>query len=113
MIMEIVKFYVPADMTREDILASAKTTVPRWQSFDDLVRKHYFNGEDGLCGGVYIWKNRAAAEIGHDAEWQKGVEERTGRLPEITYYDLMMVLDNEAGTIADYPLDVPSPIAAE
>jgi hypothetical protein len=40
---------------------------------------------------------------GHDATWRAGVEQRTGSTPVIRYFDLLMVVDNEAGTVTEYP----------
>ena len=44
----------------------------------------------------------AAAEAAHDAAWQASVAKRTGSAPTIRYFDLQMVLDNEAGTVTEW-----------
>ena len=46
--------------------------------------------------GLYIWPSRAAAEQAHDAAWRASIERRTGSTPQIAYFSLMMLLDNEA-----------------
>ena len=91
MIVEYVLFKSPPGKSREDILADAKLTVPKWRANKDLVRKHYIE--------------REAAERGHDAAWRAGVEQRTGSTPVIRYFDLLMVVDNEAGKVTEYPAD--------
>ena len=59
--------------------------------------------DDGQeCGGLYIWPTREAAEAAHDARWRAGVEKRTGAAPMIRYFDLQMLLDNEAGTVTEW-----------
>ena len=103
MIVEFVQFTYPPGLTREQILEDARTTIPRWRANKELVRKHYIVGEDGTGGAFYIWPSKEAAQRGHDAEWRAGVEQRTGAPPTIRYFDLLMVLDNETGTVAEYP----------
>ena len=103
MIVELVTFKAPKDADWHSILADAKTTIPRWRANPDLVRKHYLVDETGrTCAGLYIWPSRAAAELAHDADWRAGVEKRTGTAPTITYFDLMMLLDNESGTVTEW-----------
>lgn len=103
MIVELVTFKAPEGASWQSILADAKSTIPRWRSNDQLVRKHYLVSDDGRkCAGLYIWPTRAAAEQAHDAQWRAGVQQRTGAAPEITYFDLMMLLDNEAGTVTEW-----------
>jgi hypothetical protein len=105
MIVEYVLFKSPPGKSREEILADAKLTVPKWRANKELVRKHYIESEDGYGGAFYIWPSREAAERGHDAAWRAGVEQRTGSTPVIRYFDLLMVVDNEAGKVTEYPAD--------
>ena len=93
----------PPGKTRDEILADAKKTVPKWRANQELVRKHYIESEDGYGGAFYIWPSRAAAERGHDAQWRAGVKQRTGSDPVIRYFDLLMIVDNEAGKVTEYP----------
>jgi hypothetical protein len=102
-IVELVTFKAPAGADWQGILADARPTVPRWQSNPDLVRKHYLVSEDGQgCAGLYIWPSRAAAEQAHDAAWRASIEQRTGSTPHIAYFSLMMLVDNEAGTVTEW-----------
>jgi hypothetical protein len=121
MIVELVTFRTPPGMDRAAILEDAKSTIPRWSANRDLLRKHFLLSEDGQTGaGFYIWPTREAAERGHDAAWRAGVEKRTGAPPVIQYFDLLMLLDNEAGRVTEWnaagephPVVAPSPVAAE
>lgn len=104
MILEFVLFDAPEGVTdRKTALEDARPTLARWRANPDLIRKHYVRRDDGKLGGVYVWKNRAAAEKGHDAAWRAGVKARTGAEPVITYHDMFMLLDNEAGTVTEWP----------
>jgi len=67
------------------------------------VRKHYLLADDGQeCAGLYVWPTREAAQAAHDAAWRASVEQRTGAAPSIRYFDLQMLLDNEAGTVTEW-----------
>ena len=107
MIVELVQFKHPPGWTRDQILQDARATVPKWRANGELVRKHYIVGADGRSGAFYIWPSREAAQRGHDAAWRSGVEKRTGSKPTIRYFDLLMVVDNEAGSVTEYPPDAP------
>jgi hypothetical protein len=104
MIVEMVIFDPPDGASGEDILADARSVVPHWQSNPDLIRKHFVRGEDGRLAGIYVWPSREAAKRAHDAAWIARFEERTGQTPTIRYYDLFMLIDNEAGTVNEFPL---------
>ena len=103
MIVEYVLFKSPPGKTRDEILADARKTVPKWRANQELVRKHYIESEDGYGGAFYIWPSRAAAERGHDPQWRAGVKQRTGSDPVIRYFDLLMIVDNDAGKVTEYP----------
>jgi hypothetical protein len=103
MIVEFVQFTYPAGMSREQILDDARTTIPRWPGNAELIRKHYLVGEDGSGGAFYIWPSKEAAQRGHNAEWFANIKARTGSVPTIRYFDLTMIVDNEAGAVTEFP----------
>ncbi len=103
MIVELVTFKAPAGADWDTILSGARATIPHWRANRQLVRKHYLLSDDGKeCGGLYVWPTRAAAEAAHDAAWRAAVAQRTGSAPVIRYFDLQMLLDNEAGTVTEW-----------
>jgi hypothetical protein len=102
MILELVLFKSPPGMDRAAVLEDAKHTIPRWRANADLLRKHYILGDDGTGGGVYLWPSKEAAQKGHDAAWREGVRQRTGAEPVIRYFDLLMVVDNENGSVTEW-----------
>lgn len=103
MIVELVLFKSPPEKPRAEMLEEARATLPRWRANKELLRKHYLVGSDGYGGGLYIWPSREAAERAHNAEWQAGVEKRTGSKPSFQYFDLLMLLDNENGSVTEWP----------
>jgi len=114
MIVELVTFPSPPGKPRAKLIEEAKATLPRWRANKELLRKHYMNDGNGQGAGLYIWPSREAAEKAHDAEWQAMVEQRTGSKPTFRYFDLLMLLDNEKGTVTEWPEpDQPVLVAAE
>jgi hypothetical protein len=83
----------------------------RWRDNQELVRKHYIAGEDGAGGAFYIWPSKKAAQRGHNAEWFANIKARTGSVPTIRYFDLMMIVDNEDGLVTEFPPNVTSEAA--
>ena len=106
MIVEYVQFRYPAGWTREQILDDARPTAVKWRANKELFRKHYIADQEGNGGAFYIWPSKEAAQRGHDAAWRAGIEKRTGATPVIRYFDLMMIVDNEAGTTTEFPANV-------
>jgi len=109
MIVEFVEFRHRPGMTREQILADARATVPKWRGDAELVRKYYVAGDNDMGGAFYVWPSREAAERGHDAVWRAGVETRTGAPPVIRYFDLFMLIDNPAGAVTEFTPDAKWP----
>ena len=103
MIVEFVQFTYPPGLTREQILEDARTTIPRWRGNRELIRKHYLVSENGTGGAFYIWPSKEAAQRGHNAEWYANIKARTGATPTIRYFDLLMIVDNEDGSVTEFP----------
>lgn len=104
MIVEIVSFDMPPGLDNDGVIADARSVVAHWQSNPDLIRKHFVKSADGKIAGIYVWPNEAAGRKAHDAAWLERFQERTGTKPTITYYDMFMLIDNEAGTVSEFPL---------
>ena len=97
MITEVVTFKLPKGMTWDQLVSNYRQTAPRWRENPDLIRKNYlYDGANELGGGVYLWKDMAAAKKWHDARWRQGVVERYGSEPIISYFETAIVVDNLA-----------------
>ncbi|CUH65250.1 hypothetical protein TG4357_01759 [Thalassovita gelatinovora] len=97
MITEIVTFDLPADMSRDDVLARYQATLPRWRANPELIRKTYLYDPDGKRGGgVYLWKTLAAAQAAHDAEWCRMAEDTYGSAPRFDYFEATLFVENES-----------------
>jgi hypothetical protein len=102
MIVELVEFTHPPGSTRSAIDEGARATLPHWRANADLLRKHYLLGTDGQTGaGIYFWPSVEAAQRAHDAAWIAQAERRTGQSVRIRHFELLMTLDNQAGTLTE------------
>jgi hypothetical protein len=100
MITEIVTFKLPKGMTREDVVANFEKTAPNWRANPDLIRKNYLiDADQGVAGGVYLWKERAHAEKWHGEAFRAKVKEIYGNEPEIRFFETPIVVDNVTGAI--------------
>ena len=104
MILELVEFNSPKGWSRAQVADEARNTIPKWRANKQLLRKDFMlelNGKTG--GGVYIWPSVEAAQKAHDEEWRQSVIRRTGGAPNIRYFDLFMLIDNEKGAVTEFP----------
>ncbi|MEX0729830.1 MAG: hypothetical protein WED00_11625 [Aquisalimonadaceae bacterium] len=101
MITVITRFPQPSGSTPADVKNMFEQSAPRYQAVPGLVRKHYYLGDDGRCGGVYLFHSRADAERLFDAAFEASIKERFGGLPEVEYLQTLVIVDNAAGTIED------------
>src|ERR1700720_4978144 len=107
MIVEFVQFTYPPGLTREQILEDARTTIPRWRSNKELVRKHYIVGGDGSGGAFYIWPSKEAAQRGHNAEWLANIKARTGSAPTHRDFHMPPMFEDHAGHGTGVPPNAP------
>lgn len=64
----ITAFGIPETMTREEVLANYRRSVPTWRANPDLIRKNYiFDPATRRAGGVHLWCNMDAARRTRDA----------------------------------------------
>ena len=100
MITEIVTFRLPEGASREEVFRNFEQTAPTWQQNPDLIRKHYlYDAENGVAGGVYLWRTRAHAEKWHGPAFREKVRVRYGAEPESQFFETPVVVDNLAGEI--------------
>lgn len=94
MITAIVRFPLPAGTTLDDAKAMFEKSAPTYKAAPGLARKYYLFGEDRIGGGVYLWESREAADCQYSAAWRETIKQRFGVLPEITYYETPVIVEN-------------------
>ena len=95
--LAIVRFPAPAGLTGAKLRAVLEDGVPRYQGLPGLHRK-YFLGNDTHGGGVYEWESRDAALSFYDEAWYERLRTVYGAQPELQFFDLHALVDNDAQT---------------
>jgi hypothetical protein len=104
MIIEKVTFRLPQEMTRAGLIKKYRQTVPKWRENQNLLQKSYiYDPSEPLGGGIYIWKNKVAAEQWHDSKWRAQFAKRWDTEPKIEFYETLIVVDNIAQEIIEDP----------
>ena len=102
MITEIVSWRLPDGMTRAEVTAKLRASVPIWQANPDLVHKAFLYDEASRrVGGVYLWKSLEAARQAHGPAFQERISSVYGAKPEFQYFESPIVIDNAAGQVID------------
>jgi hypothetical protein len=101
MIVVVVQLPV-AKRSREAAVEAARRTAPTYAGLTDkgLLRKYYINGDAG-AGGVYLWQSEAAARAWYTPEWAERMQATHGVKPTVTYYESLVVVDNETGEVRE------------
>ncbi len=93
----LVRFPAPAGLSGMKLRAVLEDAVPRYQKVPGLQRK-CFIGNDMHGGGVYEWESRAAAQAFYDEAWFERLLTVYGARPELQFFDLHALVDNDAHT---------------
>lgn len=99
MITAIVRYRLPPKIGRDACRAHFEKIAPGFREADGLLSKHFIWSESGIAGGVYQWRTRAAAEAFYGGPWRDGIVERYGQEPEIEYFTVFCITDNERGDV--------------
>ncbi|WP_426434824.1 hypothetical protein [Bradyrhizobium genosp. P] len=94
MIVEIVRFDLPAGTTRDDAMALYDQSAPGWLDNPNLVEKYYFfDAQRCEGGGIYIWRSQAAIDRWHGADYREMIASRYGSAPRIETFEALLHLD--------------------
>jgi hypothetical protein len=99
MITAIVRYKLPPSIKRADCLAHFQKIAPGFGKIEGLISKHFIWSENGVAGGVYQWKDIAAAKAFYQGPWLDGIVERYGCYPEIEYFVTFAIADATAGDV--------------
>lgn len=62
-------------------------SIPRYRAAPGLARKFYILSDRGTLGGIYLWRDRAAAEAFYDPAWHADLTERYGAPPDLVVFE--------------------------
>lgn len=97
MITAIVRYQLPASITRAACLAHFHKIAPGFGGIKGLLSKHFIWSETGVAGGVYHWQSIEDAKAFYQGPWLDGILERYGDYPEIEYFVTFAFTDAETG----------------
>jgi len=99
MITAIVRYRLPPSIDHNACLAHFEQIAPGFRDADGLISKHFIWSEDGTAGGVYQWRTLEQAKSFYSGPWLDGIVARYGMEPEIQYFTVFCITDNENKTV--------------
>ncbi len=91
----IVKVPKPWYAPRAVVVGKMRDTIPQYQNLPGLNYKMFsFAQVDGHFGGVYLWKDRAAAEAWFNPAWFERVRRERGVEGQVRMFEAPVVLVN-------------------
>lgn len=99
MITAIVRYSLPPEIDQDACRAHFEKIAPGFREAKGLISKHFICGEHGIAGGVYQWQTQEAAETFYSGPWMDGIVERYGQKPDIEYFKVFCITDNERGDV--------------
>ncbi len=88
-------WYVPGFI----LVGKFRETIPQYEAIPGLKFKIYTLSRDGAFGGIYLWRDRAAAEAWFNEAWFQRVRTQRGVEGRVQYFEAPVILDNvPAGT---------------
>ncbi len=102
----LVAIPTPAGIDRARLIAEFRAAVPVYRRVDGLLRKYFTIGADGTFGGVYLWRDQAAADRWFDAAWHERVKKTYGVDARIEWFDTPILLPTAS---ADNRIELSAP----
>ena len=98
MITAIVLYDLPPHIGLEECRAHFTRIAPDFLKIPGFLRKQFICAKGGkVAGGVYLWESQAAAERFYSGDWLKGIRERYGNEPRISYFETVALADKAMG----------------
>ena len=88
----IVTIPTPAGVDHERLLREFNAALPTYRKVDGLLRKAFIVTRDGRFGGIYVWRDQAAADRWFDANWHERVKKTYGVAAELEWFDTPILL---------------------
>ena len=102
MITEVVLWRLPDGMSKAEVTAKFRASVPAWQNQAELMHKAFlFDETTRRVGGVYVWKTIEAAKEAHGPTFKERIRTNFGATPEFQYFETPIVIDNQAKQVVD------------
>ena len=88
-------FDVPAGTTKAQLAATINATAHTYEGIPGLIRKYYGIAPDGrTLAGIYLWRDKAAADAFYTPEWVALVTQRWAGPPRRQDWETPMVVES-------------------
>ena len=99
MITAVDRYQLPSSIDRKGCLAHYEKIAPDFRVAKGLIRKHFIYGDHRIAGGVYQWETRKDAEAFYSGPWLAGIIGRYDTEPEIEYFTVFCITDNQGNDV--------------
>ena len=94
----VVKVATPWYAPRFFVTGKMRDTIPQYQAIPGLNFKAFsFARADGHYGGIYLWKDLAAARSWFTPQWFERVKRERGAPADVRVFEVLLALDNAPG----------------
>ena len=83
----LVTLPTPAGIGKAQLVQEFQAAIPTYRAVPGLLRKHFIITDDGRFGGIYLWKDQAAAEQWFNAGWKQRVRQTYGTDATLEWFD--------------------------
>jgi heme-degrading monooxygenase HmoA len=83
----LVTIPTPAGIGKARLVQEFQASIPTYRAVPGLLRKHFIITDDGRFGGIYLWKDQAAAEKWFNAGWKERVRATYGTDATLEWFD--------------------------
>ncbi len=88
-------FKLPTGMAKAEVVETIKATAHNYEGIPGLIRKYYGITPDGTAlVGIYLWKNRDAADTFYTADWTAKMATRWASTPDRQDWETPMVVES-------------------
>jgi hypothetical protein len=99
-VVTVVEIPLPTWATDELLLAGFADAEPTYRTVPGLLRKSFVRSDHGTFGGVYLWRDQAAATAWFDTAWRERVRSRFGADGSIEWFDAPILLPSRLPEVA-------------
>lgn len=93
----IVKYPLPAPVSREKMEAGFRAAEAQFSAVPGLIRKYFCYDEAAHTGhSVYLWESAAQADAFFGAPFMAAMKEKFGAVPELFGVDCLLAVDGPA-----------------
>ena len=83
----LVTIPTPAGIGKARLVQEFQAAIPTYRAVPGLLRKYFIITEDGRFGGIYLWKDQAAAEQWFNAAWKERARATYGTDATLEWFD--------------------------